>query len=471
MFIGRENELALLNDLADSTKFEFLILYGRRRVGKTALLKKFSENRQVLFFSAQEKNDALNLQDFSGALRKYFDEPFTLSFDGWENALAYVGSRVETKRTIIIIDEFPFIAEGNPSVKSNLQHIIDHVWKEKNMLLILCGSSISFMEKEVMGYKSPLYGRSTAQLELLPFDYFDSACFFPNYSHADQLIAYGILGGIPCYLENFDSHKDLEANLSEKILRTGSFLKEEPQVMLRMELREPAVYNSIFEAISDGASRMNEIATKIREPSQKCSKYLASLRAIKLIDKMTPAGEDESSKKTLYQIADHYFQFWYRFVFKEKSYLELAGNEAVAQEILLPENISNYMGSIFEDICCQYMKRQAKNRMLPFIPYIIGKWWGNNPIQKKQDDIDILLMNRQRTSAIFCECKFRNVLFDQKELDDLFAASQIFSNVQERYYTIFSKSGYTKEVIQFAARNDHIRLLTIEDLFDISSNH
>lgn len=467
MFIGRENELYLLNALYSSSKFEFLVLYGRRRVGKTFLLQEFSKDKKAIFFSAQEKNDSLNLSDFSRAIQQHFDGQSFGTFDGWESATDYISNRIGDERLLIIIDEFPFIASENPSIKSILQHTIDHTWKGKNIFLILCGSSVSFMEKEVMGYKSPLYGRSTAQLEVLPFDYYDSSRFFPNFSNLDKLIAYGILGGIPCYLESFDDNRSIQKNLEERILRTGTFLKEEPQVLLRMELREPAIYNSIFEAISSGASRLNDISGKIHEESQKCSKYLTTLRSIKLINKITPAGEDESSRKTIYKISDNYFQFWYHFMFRDKGYLELVGPQTAASEIMEPESISNFMGATFEQICCQYMVRMAKSRQLLFMPYTIGKWWGNNAKMKRQDDVDVLLLDRKKESAIFCECKFRNVPFDKSEFEDLISASEIFPEVKNKYYYIFSKSGYTEWVINEAQKSDNIKLLSIDDLFNL----
>lgn len=465
MFIGRENEMQLLKDLYTSSKFEFLVLYGRRRVGKTSLLQEFSRGKKVIFFSAQEKNDSLNLADFSKAIQQHFDSNHFGTFDGWENATEYISNRIGDERLLIIIDEFPFIASENPSIKSILQHTIDHTWKMKNIFLILCGSSVSFMEKDVMGYKSPLYGRSTAQLEVLPFDYYDSSRFFPGFSNMDKLIAYGILGGIPCYLENFDDSKSIQKNLEERILRTGAFLKEEPQVLLRMELREPAVYNSIFEAIASGASRLNDISGKIHEDSQKCSKYLATLRSIKLIEKVTPAGEDDSSRKTLYKISDNYFLFWYHFIFKDRSYLELIGPEEASAEIMELDNIANFMGPVFEQICCQYLKRLARLRQLPFMPYSIGKWWGNNPGKKRQDDVDVLLLDRKKESAVFCECKFRNVLFDKSEFEDLITASEIFTQVKNKYYYIFSKSGFTEWVIHEAEKLKNVKLLSIDDLF------
>lgn len=185
--------------------------------------QEFSKKYNTLFFSAQEKNDALNLQDFSKLAQQYFDYGFIANFTNWEDAFDYVGRKAGEKRTVIIIDEFPFLAAPNPTIKSILQHKIDHEWKEKNIFLILCGSSVSFMVNEVMGYQSPLYGRITGSMEVKAFDYLESAEFFPEYDVADKLIAYGILGGVPRYLSAFDAGKTLKENIIKEIIMPGAF--------------------------------------------------------------------------------------------------------------------------------------------------------------------------------------------------------------------------------------------------------
>lgn len=462
MFIGREKELAILEELYMSSSFEFLVLYGRRRVGKTSLLVEFMKKHKVIFFSAQEKNNALNLQDFSKCVQTYFDGMSFASFADWEQALNYVSQKAQNEKTVLIIDEFPFIASEYPAIKSILQHTIDHVWSKKNIMLVLCGSSISFMENEIMGYKSPLYGRSTMQLELKAFDYLESSLFFPDYSLEDKLLTYGILGGVPCYLASFDNNRPLKWNIARNILRTGAFLQNEPQLLLKMELREPNVYNSIFEAIASGASRLNDISMKIHEESYKCSKYIDTLRNLKLIEKLTPCGESESSKKSLYAIKDNFYSFWYHFVFVNKTYYELLGEEASAEQIM--QGMSDYMGKIFEQICMQYMLRQARAGLLPFVPKDIGRWWGNNPKKRSQDDMDILCLNYDGTAAIFCECKFRNESFDMKQYNDLFAAADIFKKPKERYYYIFSKGGFNSSVLEQAAK-DGVKLVGLKELF------
>ena len=191
---------------------------------------------------------------------------------------------------------------------------------------------------------------SALPIELKAFDYFDSALFFPEYSNEEKLMAYGILGGIPCYLQAFDSEKPIEKNIAREILREGRFLKDEPIYFLKQELREPAIYNSIFEAIAGGASRVNEIATKIHEDTQKCSKYLGILQTIRLIKKAVPCGEDEASRKTIYKIADNYFSFWYHFLFEKKSFYEILGPEESAKEIMDPQSFFSYFGFVFETI-------------------------------------------------------------------------------------------------------------------------
>ena len=464
VFIGRQKELSLMENLSSSGRFEFLVLFGRRRVGKTRLLREFVSKRSAIFFSAEEKNDPLNLSDFSRAVQTHFDGRSYSVFSSWEDAFGYIGDHISEPLTVII-DEFPFLAAENPSVKSILQHIIDHSWRSKPIFLILCGSSVSFMEKEVMGYKSPLYGRSTSQLELLPFDYFDAASFFPNYSAIDKLLAYGILGGIPCYLQRFSDKITIEQNIASQILETGSFLKDEPQLLLRMELREPSVYNSVFEAIAGGSSKQNEISQKIHEDSSKCNKYISILRDIHLLRRITPYGEEESSRKSVYKITDNYFSFWYRYIFTNRTYYELLGSAEAAADIV--GDLPDYMGAAFENICIQYLYRLARMRRLPFVPRNIGRWWGNNPILRRQDDIDILAMDNDRRpqKAIFCECKFRNELFDLDEYNRFMKKhNQLFPEPHERYCYIFTKSGFSDAVLKHA-KNDSVKLLTPDDLY------
>ena len=461
--IGRTQELAVLEEAYQNPSFQFFVMYGRRRVGKTTILQAFAQTHPCIFFPAQEKNDSLNLHDFSETVQRFFTGDFLAPFPDWEKALACIGRQAQTeKRVVLIIDEFPFLASQNASIKSMLQHAIDHDWKGKNLFLILCGSSVSFMENEIMGYQSPLYGRITGQMEVRTFDYLDAAAFFPAYCAADQLLAYGILGGIPRYLSAFDDTLTVEENLAREILPENTFLHDEPQMLLKMELREPNVYNSILEAIAGGANKLTAIADRIHEDRGKCGKYLKTLQNIRLVKKLTPCGEPETSKKSIYTLTDFYYTFWYRFVFSRKNYYALLGAEDAARDIM--DGISDYMGPAFESVCQEYLFRQAKKRALPFVPAAIGKWWGTNPALKAQDDVDILAVDRTGTEALFCECKYQNRPMPMEEYDDLMTATTAFPKITKRHFLFFSKRGYTKPVIERAKREE-VMLLTIPDLY------
>ncbi len=460
--LGRKEEMSHLEELYNSNTFEFLVMYGRRRVGKTTILQEFADHSNSIFFPAREKNDALNLEDFSKVVQYHFDQRFIASFQSWEDAFDYIGEKIE-QRTAIIIDEFPYIAEENPSIKSILQHTIDHSWKNKNIFLILCGSSVSIMENEVMGRKSPLHDRQTSSLEIKPFDYLESSNFFPNYTNEEKLIAYGILGGIPRYLEAFDLNESIEKNVANKIIRNGAYLQEEPDNLLKAELRETNVYSSILSAIANGRNKIIDIANFIYEDRTKVAKYLITLQTLRLIEKRVPCMEPETSKKSIYVIKDNFFKFWFRYEFTNNSYYSMLGAKDASEEIM--NDISNLMGDAFEEICKEYIIRLAKQRKLPFIPYYLGKWWGTNPAIKVQDDVDLLAVDKTGKRAIFIECKFTSQPMPYDEYEDLVTATKAFPRIEEKQLWFISKSGYTKSVIE-QAKKDNAMLLTIDNLFE-----
>ena len=460
--IGRQDELGVLNDLYHSGRFEYLVMYGRRRVGKTTLLQEFAKGKEAVFFPAREKNDALNLHDFSQLVQIKYDGAFIASFEGWKDAFEYI-DRKTTKRTLIIIDELPFIAEENPSVKSILQHAIDHLWKNnRNIFLILCGSSVSFMETDIMGSKSPLHDRQTSSMEVTPFDYYDSSLFYPKYSNEQKLTAYGILGGVPRYLEAFDDSLSIENNIADKIIKKGSYLNEEPSNLLKAELREPNVYNSILSAIATGRNRVQEMADYLHEENTKVSKYLTILQTMRLVEKVVPCGEGANSRKGIYRLTDNFFRFWFRFEFTNNAYYEMLGAKAASKEIM--DGLSDYMGEAFEGICKEYFIRRAKKGDLPFVPHKMGKWWGNNPYTKEQDDVDLLMLDKTGKKGIFVECKYTNSKMPHKEYDDLKNAMLAFPDLEEKYMYFVSKSGYEASVIRHA-KEDGAVLLTLDDLF------
>lgn len=387
--IGRNYELQEIETLYNSNKFEFLVLYGRQRIGKTALLTDFANKHNCLYFLAQEKNTILSIKEFTALIKDYFNMDYMPTANDWAEVIVILNERIEIKlkennsqKVCIIIDEFPFIAKEYPTIKSILQHTIDHKWQNKNIMLILCGSSVSFMVNEVLGYSSPLYGRRTANMELKPLNYLESAKFFPNFSNIDKITAYLILGGIPYYLQTFSDKLSMKENIKNSIFNDVSLLKEEPILLLKQEFREPAIYNSIIEAIATGSSKFNEISQKIKEESSKCASYIKNLQEVRIINRIIPYGESLNSKRSIYILSDFFFRFWYKYVFANSTTLSLLGASKYTD--LIYNDISQVLGLAFEEVCLQYLTILARNNKLPFIPNGLGKWWGNNPKKRNK---------------------------------------------------------------------------------------
>lgn len=459
MFIGRESELNKLERLYSAKNFEFLIMYGRRRIGKTEILKEFSKKHPCIFFSGEESDN--NLVRFTKAILNYFDIKDDIAIPSWESAFSFIANHISKEgKTVLIIDEFPYIAKGEPKVKSILQNAIDREFKDKDILLILCGSSVSFMVNDMMGRKTPLYGRNTSVLEVLPFTYDRVKDFFPSYSKEDQMKVYGIVGGVPYYLSKFKEEVSLERNIANEICDNSSSLNEEPITLLKSELREVNVYNDILNAIACGATRLTEIADKAHIELTKMPSYLNTLKEMRIIEKIVCCGEKENSKKTQYRIVDHFFSFWYRFIFGHKTEIEMYDDPIEYVESIRSDfDIS--MGAVFEVICRQFLIREARLKKLPFIPQELGKWWGSNPILKTPDDIDILGIRDDQ--YLFCECKFRNMFLDIKEFQNLIDLASSFKKAKHKYYYFFVKSGYDKNVTE-EAKKYQCSLIRMEDM-------
>ncbi len=460
MFIGREREVAALDRLYESNKFEFAVIYGRRRVGKTALINHFIDNKEAIYFMGVESNEKQNLENFSKSIIEYSSgiEAET-SFLSFQAALEYVFKLAEKKRLILAIDEYPYVARSSKSLASTLQLLIDKYKDTSKLMLILCGSSMSYMEDEVLAYKSPLYGRRTAQMKIFPFS-FDEACrYLKNYSDEDKALAYGIVGGTPQYLLQMDDRLSIEDNIKNTYLNPISFLYEEPTNLLKQEVREPAIYMAIITAIAVGASRMSDISNKVGEDSNICANYLKSLINLGIVKKETPYGE-KTSRKSIYSIEDNMFRFWYRFVPNNNSVIMRGAADIVYRRI--EPQLSEYMGAVFEEICKQYLWKLLLDGNSPVEFSELGRWWGNDPIEKKQTEIDIMGEQDKKT-ALFGECKWTNEKVDLGVLETLIKRSNLFSYVNVHLY-LFSKSGFTKGCIDKANELGNVSLVTYSDM-------
>ncbi len=461
MFIGRERELETLNSKYSSGKFEFAVIYGRRRVGKTALINEFIKDKDAIFFTGVETNATQNLENFSKCIMEYsIVLPANSVFSSFQAALEYVFELAKTKRIVLVIDEYPYVARASKSLASTLQLLIDKNKDASKLFLILCGSSMSYMEDQVLAYKAPLYGRRTAQLKIEPFDFFKSSLFFKNFSNEDRALAYGIIGGTPQYLIQINDKLSIEQNIKDIYLNQSSAIFEETENLLKQEVREPAIYTAIITAIATGCSKLNEIANRISEETSICALYIKNLINLGLVKKETPYGE-QSSRKTIYSIEDNMFRFWYRFVLDNISLISRGASDLVYKRIE-PE-LSTYMGAVFEQICTQYLWKLLLEGESPIQFKDLGRWWGTNPKTRAQEEIDI--MGTDNNSALFAECKWTNEKVDIGVLDTLIKRSEMFSYVQKHYF-LFAKTGFTQGCAEQALKLGNVTLVQLEDLFD-----
>ena len=460
MFIGRERELQALERLFYSDHFEFAVIYGRRRVGKTALISHFIQDKDAIYFMGVESSEKQNLENFSKSIIEYSSgiEAET-SFLSFQAALEYVFKLAEKKRLILAIDEYPYVARSSKSLASTLQLLIDKYKDTSQLMLILCGSSMSYMEDEVLAYKSPLYGRRTAQMKIQPFSFEETCRCFKNFSDEDKALAYGIVGGTPQYLLQMDDRLSIEDNIKNTYLNPISFLYEEPTNLLKQEVREPAIYTAIITAIAVGASRMSDISNKVGEDSNICANYLKSLINLGIVKKETPYGE-KTSRKSIYSIEDNMFRFWYRFVPNNNSVIMRGAADIVYRRI--EPQLSEYMGAVFEEICKQYLWKLLLDGNSPVEFSELGRWWGNDPIEKKQTEIDIM-GEQDKQTALFGECKWTNEKVDLGVLETLIKRSKLFSYINVHLF-LFSKSGFTKGCIDKANELGNVSLVTYADM-------
>ena len=467
MFLGRRYELSQLQYLYGLRNFQLFILYGRRRVGKTSLLKEFCRDKNHIFFSAELSSNKYNLEKFSQIVFTHYGDSRIEPFVSWNSALHYINDRQKNSRLVLVIDEFPYMAQSEAALLSNFQHMIDHELQNGNLFIILCGSYMAFMEKEVFSSKNPLFGRRTGQLQLKPFDYFESSLFMEGFTNEEKLMFYGALGGTPIYLRQINPNQSFKENIINAFLHSTSYLYEEPMFLLREELQQPATYNVIIEAIAGGASKASEISSKADEESSKCLKYIKVLRNLGILYKEIPFGEKESSRRTIYGINDFMFRFWYRYIFNNKTLIETDAQEIVWQYKIEPD-YSTYMWLVFEKVCKEFLLRLNNKGKLPFIFTNIGHWWGNDPQNKQQAEVDIIA--NDRNDYIFCECKWRNSLADIDVLMKLQHRSDLILGHKDKgivYFALFSKTGFTDEIKNEAAKKNNILLFDVNDLFHV----
>ena len=461
MFLGRQHELSELNRLHQSFRFEFVVMYGRRRIGKTALINEFLKGKKGMYYVGIESNAKQNLENFSQCVLA--DDQFledSPSFNSFQTALEYVFKKSEKVRLILAIDEYPYLAKSDKSFASTLQALIDKYKSHSKLMLILCGSSMSYMQDEVLAYKAPLYGRRTAQMKIEPFSFEESCLFLDGFNSEDKALLYGMVGGTPQYLQQIDKTLSVEENLKCTFLNPSSAFFFYLDNLLKQEIREASTYNAILFAIAAGASKLSEIANKVGEPNSTCSNYLINLIRLGLVKKEIPYGQKESGKKSLYSIQDPLFRFWFRFVAPNRSLIEKGAKEIVFKRI--KPHLSEFMGAVFEEICKQYLWNQMLKGKSAVEFNELGRWWGTDNNRKIQTEVDIV-GSQNRDKGLLAECKWRNDPVDVTTLKELLEKSRLF-DFTEVYFYLFSKNGFTKACLEEAKKIKNIRLISFGDM-------
>lgn len=477
MFIGREAELKFLENKYKEDKGQLIVLYGRRRIGKTETLKKFCENKPHIFFSCRECTDKLQLKNFC---EKLFEEDipakqYVNEFTDWEKAFrAVLDLPYGNKKKLIVIDEFPYMCKGNSSIPSILQNLWDDVLKDENVMIILCGSSMSFIEKELLEEKNALYGRATGIYKMKEMGFYDAVKFFPDYSDEDKVLVYSILGGIPHYLKQFDPDLSLAQNIKKNILTKGCVLYSEVEFLLRQELRETQIYNSIVQAIALGNTKLNDISQKsLVEDNPKTSVYLKNLIELGIIEKEFSVGSSTKEKanknRGIYRIADNFFRFWYAFAFTNISALETDDVEGVYKYSIESE-LNKFASFTFEDICREYVTELQKADALPFRYSKMGRWFGKTTVRDRDElafcdtEIDILAISSQDKKYLVGECKYKDNEFGYSDYLDTAAKLGNEKKNADFYYALFSKSGFNQKIIDKAMSDKSLLLFYLNDI-------
>jgi len=463
MFAGRKKELAFLEKRYQGYQSELLVIYGRRRIGKTEILKKFVSDKTHFFYSAIETTDKNQLELFSKAILKGTEfEKFIHTFKSWEEAFEFLANQSQNKRLLVVIDEFPYMVNGNSSIPSILQNIWDLKLKASGLMLVLCGSSMAFMEKELLSVKNPLYGRMTGNYKINELSVFETAELLRDTKPETVIEYYGVFGGVPHYLIQIDQSRSFFHNIDSIALERGSILFNEVEFLLRQELREVMSYFAVIQAIALGSTSINEIEQKSAIDRTKLTYYLNNLIELGLIEKeypvTMPVKQIAKSRKGLYFLKDSFFRFYFTYMFPYMSELIDSGSDHIIERVIKPD-FSRYMGHVFEKVSKQYLVKLKNDGDSPFYYMSIGRWW------EKGEEIDIVAFDNDN-NLLIGECKWTTTAAQLKLLNKMSDLSDsILTDSKQKWYYIFSKSGFAKELMEKSRVDQKIQLITIEDLF------
>ena len=482
MFIGREAELKFLQDKYTEERGQLIVLYGRRRVGKTETLREFCKDKPHVFFSCTQTTDLVQLRNFSSRMFKENipAKNYISEFADWEKAFrAVLDLPYGNQKKLLVIDEFPYMCRGNKSIPSILQNLWDAELRDSNVMIILCGSAMSFIEKELLSEKNPLYGRATGIYKMKEMGFYDAIKFFPEYSDRDKVLTYAVLGGIPHYLRQWNPKLSVDENIKRNILTKGCILYSEVEFLLHQELRETPIYNSIIEAVALGNTKLNDISQKsLLEDTAKTSVYLKNLMELGIVEREfsvdSKIKERANTGRGTYRLTDNFFRFWYAFGFANYSQLEDGDVDGVYEYVVKPA-LQEFASFAFEDVCREFVRMLQKKNELPFRYSKMGRWMGKTTVRDEkasdglrtaETEIDLLCIGKDAKEYLVGECKFKGVPFSYSEYLDTLAKLTPLKEKSKFYYALFSESGFDQKILDCAAMNE-TQLYSLEDIVEI----
>jgi AAA+ ATPase superfamily predicted ATPase len=449
MFLGREKELAMLEKHYRSNKFEFGVIHGRRRVGKTTLLKESITGKRSLYLLAQQANAKTNLDLFS----KRYGELIGVGQITYGSFFDLFEAIFKETDLIVILDEFTYLTEVDSSIESVLQGLIDTYKEASTIKFIVSGSEIGMYEN-LFSVSKPLFNRQTFEYHLKECDYLESSLYYPNFSPADKIRAYAVFGGLPYYLAQVDDQLTLEENIKRLITNENARFSNEVIMLLHSELRSIQEYQSVLQAIHSGSTKLSEIDSKSRiGDTAKTSKYVKKLIELEIIEKEYKFLDNPNSKSHLYRIRNNFIAFYYHFIWKNQAARVLMSEDDYYDSFIKDE-LDQYVSLRFEKICEQYLIRYYKQRnQEPIIN--IGRYWYND--RKMKTDIEIDLCVKTKKNIHIYECKWTNNRIGTSIMNDL---TQKGEQIEATKYGAFSKTGYAEDVFK-----KNYDLISIEDFF------
>jgi AAA+ ATPase superfamily predicted ATPase len=449
MFWDREAELGTLEREYARQGGSLVVIYGRRRVGKTTLIKEFIRGKPAMYFLADERLESVQRRRFQAAMSEYTGDPLLarVSAGDWDTLFELLMQRLDpSQKAVLVIDEFQYLAKTTPGFPSFIQGVWDEHFQEMNVMLILCGSLVGMMRRLCLDAGSPLYGRRTGQLRLQPLQFATYLDIF-DASFNDLVPLYAVTGGIPRYIELLrQDGEDLIDQIIRYILEPGSALYDEPRFLLTGEVSETTTYFSILQTIASGDHKVGHIGRTLEMPANRLSAYLQTLEDLNFLERRTPVTAGPRSRRGLYYISDHLARFWFRYVFPNQSYLEIGRTSNVEAQLRATFD-SEFAALAFEECCANYLWRLADQGEVPFIPQRVGRWWARN------QEMDLMALNQETRDIMFGECKWTTQPIGIDVLKSLYGkAQQVRWRQGERreWFILFSRAGFQEALIERA---------------------